>query len=168
MNHARFKDYTLFFLIILIILNSSFIWSDSLNWDLPDEIKSMLNEDTRQIFLLFGGKYPSTCPGGSALFKSRQNPNLLIVTSPDFKSVDIENLRRSYDIKGKIERGSEKLLPFLKQIADYLEIKIWKNEEMGATIENWHNDFIIELENRKPVRMGLIVGALKPYPEELP
>ena len=89
---------------------------------------------------LYGKNLCGTCPAGGFIYRINENKNMIYIVSEDFSSYDMENLRYSFDIKGKVIKGETEINNFLKKITSC------------SKVNNIRKNFYVELEKNNKIK----------------
>ena len=104
---------------------------------LPPSIEKLIQADTQEIICLYGVVCVGGCPIGEYIQRVKDNARILYVVPPEFSAEDLANFHKFMAAKGRIYQASEEESGFFRDLAKALQL------------ENWENNFIIKLDNRK-------------------
>jgi hypothetical protein len=97
----------------------------------------LLEKETTNIIFLYGYGICDSCPTGQFLESLKNSKNFLVVVPDDYNDNDIQNLKATFNLEGKIIKGGEDTIEFLKNIAGCNKL------------DNWHNNYHVVLKNKK-------------------
>jgi hypothetical protein len=104
---------------------------------LPPSIEKLVQDNTQEIICLFGVVCVGGCPIGEYIHRVKDNARILYVVPPEFSAEDLANFHKFMAVKGRIYQASEEESGFFRDLAKALQL------------ENWENNFVIKLDNRK-------------------
>jgi len=90
---------------------------------LPKELRNDLRSKDGALILLYGKNLCGTCPAGKYMYRIGSNGNITYVVPNDYSSHDIENLRYTFDISGKIIYSGEEIGHLLRRISRCKKVK---------------------------------------------
>ncbi|NIR04327.1 MAG: hypothetical protein GTN82_02755 [Candidatus Aminicenantes bacterium] len=94
------------------------------------------NKDKRNAVILYGSGICGSCPTGKRLLFLKDEYDLLLIVPEEFSDTDIENLRDVFSLKGKITRGNNELVDYLKKIASCKKSSDWRKNLFVEINEN--------------------------------
>jgi hypothetical protein len=72
-------------------------------------------EEFKYIYFLYGNVC-NLCNSGVFLYKQENASDVLFIVPEELQSIDIDNLRRTFHLKGKIFNGNERTKELIKKI----------------------------------------------------
>ena len=137
----------IFFIILIIgfflLLNSWNCLMLNLG-NAPAVIQKNIDKTTNKVLLLYGQGICGTCSSGTFLHQEGFMENILILVPQEFTDNEIDNLRYAFSIKGKIRRGDEGVISFVKKVASCTKM------------DRWNKNYYIEMDDGK-------IKAMKPF-----
>lgn len=81
----------------------------------PENITGPSENNIHYLVFLYGKKICSICPTGEFLLNICDREDILYFVPEDFSVHDVENLQSTYEIAGKITRGTSESVVFFKK-----------------------------------------------------
>ncbi len=76
---------------------------------------NIVGQKSKIVVALFG-LISSSCPSGKIIHTLGKNKDVIFVVPEDFSVIDIENLRKKFNIKSKIKKAEPEMIRFLKNV----------------------------------------------------
>ena len=90
---------------------------------LPRELTDDMGSEDGAVVLLYGKNLCGTCPAGKFMYRISGNRNIIYLVPDDYSSHEIENLRYTFDMSGKIVHSGREMENLLKRIKRCKKVK---------------------------------------------
>ncbi len=138
MRFKKFRFLLLPFVLAIYLISNYYPCLILKISNLPERIIREKEKQTGIILFLYGN-ICANCPSGSFLYSLRGEKNIMFVVPSDFSSNDIENLRRTFSLKGQIIKGGDETGHLLQKFAKCFRL------------DDWKRNFIVEINNNKKI-----------------
>jgi hypothetical protein len=140
----KFKILIIAFIVGVFLLYSSYGCLLLSLEGMPGTVAENISQKTEMVFLLYGKGLCGVCASGNFFYHQTakikaNNKNVLVITPKDFSENDIENLKDTFTIQGKIIRGDDDVVTFLKRLA------------ACSNQDDWRHNFYLKVDPGKEI-----------------